>query len=442
MKNNSNGFFVVIEGVDGSGKSSITRRLVKILQSTLGKNVKLTFEPHDPSCAGLFIRQILMRKLRDVPHRTLALAFAVNRADHCDREIIPFLNQANGTPRLVVCDRYYLSSLVYQSNGDLSFNDIMDLNSGVLRPDLTIFLNASSSTCYDRMRNRQETKELFERNLNQTKKKYAEAIEYLRSLGGKIIEVQADGTMAAVIDRIIEVLVENSPHWLTVQKYLPVDEEQHIFEFNKNITSESFANKFSHYWNKGPIYNDDRLKTDLSELEEAISQAVRDLSSNDVSSLFIDFISQSGFSVLDRLPWTDLDAFGLQYKMPLGILQRGAVLLLGESQRYSIVISKLLSDPKYMTLKTMSDFLFIFDLNPAHLITDYYEREIVVEFSSLSPSLAVIGRKQIADFILTKALDAFRMEHMYTFQNKKNVDDVFREYYNTKMSSLHLSLTP
>ena len=199
-------FFLVIEGIDGSGKSSITRRLVKVLEATLGRHVKLTFEPHDPSCAGLFIRQVLMKKVANIPARTLALAFAVNRADHCDREISPFLELFNGKNRVVVCDRYYLSSLVYQKCHDLGYEEIMALNASARKPDLTIFLTASTRTCYERMRNRGESKELFETNLNETKKKYFDAIDFLSKHGEKIISVEAEGSMPEVFDRVINAL--------------------------------------------------------------------------------------------------------------------------------------------------------------------------------------------------------------------------------------------
>ena len=81
--------FIVIEGLDGSGKTSVSRQLTTVLNKIFDSKVKLTFEPHDPSCAGLFIREVLTkkRKYRDeVSSELLALSFSANRMDHCERE--------------------------------------------------------------------------------------------------------------------------------------------------------------------------------------------------------------------------------------------------------------------------------------------------------------------------------------------------------------------
>ena len=53
--------FIVIEGLDGSGKTSIARRLAHFLEFTFRNPVKLTFEPNDASCGGLYIRQVLTK---------------------------------------------------------------------------------------------------------------------------------------------------------------------------------------------------------------------------------------------------------------------------------------------------------------------------------------------------------------------------------------------
>jgi dTMP kinase len=430
LGNDKNTFFLVVEGLDGTGKSSITRALVQILQATLGKNVKLTFEPHDPSCAGLFIRQILMRKLLNVPAKTLALAFAVNRADHCDREISSFLNQRNGNPRVVVCDRYYLSSLVYQSTDEISYDDIMTLNSAALRPDLTIFLSASSKTCYERMRNRREDKELFETNLNRTKQKYVDAIEYLKKRGDKVIQVEAEGSISDVVHNVLSTLTENAPKWLTVQQALKIDETQHVFE-PSSITIEAIAGEFADYWKNIPITDATKLTGAFNKLQTEITECIDKMLFNDVATLFLDAIVSSGYTIAaKKLPWTDLDAYELQYILPFNVLKRGAALLLGETQRYDIVMGKLLSSQKVMTLRGMSDFLLIFDSNPSHLITDYYEREVVNygDSSALSPSFVVIGRKEIGREVFRKVLVMLRKHYLTVLNSQSSLKDMFDKY--------------
>jgi dTMP kinase len=216
------GFFLVIEGLDGAGKSSAARGLARILQAPLadaGGTVSLTFEPHDPSCAGDFIRGALTRRIEGVDPFTLALAFAVNRADHNDRLIGPFL-EANPLG-LLICDRYLLSSLAFQSSDDLSFEEIMDLNRRARRPDLTLFLDVSTSTARARMASRGQDEEYFESRLEQTREAYGRAIEYLRARGHLIVEIDAEGDLHEVVRRSLDAVAEHGPPWLAVPPQEP-----------------------------------------------------------------------------------------------------------------------------------------------------------------------------------------------------------------------------
>ncbi len=140
-------FFLVFEGLDGSGKSAICTRLAAHLAARCGtERVLHSFEPHDPSAAGGFIRDALAKRIA-TSTRTLALAFALNRMDHNERVITPFLQ--SGDERIVLCDRYILSSLVYQgmAGADLSIEAVAALNVGVRMPDLTLFLDATPEVC-------------------------------------------------------------------------------------------------------------------------------------------------------------------------------------------------------------------------------------------------------------------------------------------------------
>ena len=214
MSEAANNFFLVIEGLDGSGKTEISRRLKQTLQATHGTEVELTFEPHDPSAAGLFIRDVLAKRITTTD-RTLALAFALNRADHNDRVINPFLDV--GQQRILICDRYYLSSLVYQSTPAIPMEQVLMLNEGARQPDLIIFLNASAETCYARMSKRPQDRELFERNLEATRQKYLQAIDFLRGRGEIVAEVNADGDRQTVFNALLNALTKHGPSWLRVQ---------------------------------------------------------------------------------------------------------------------------------------------------------------------------------------------------------------------------------
>lgn len=213
-------FFCVIEGMDGAGKSSLARQLYDALSQTHPGHVALTFEPHDPSVAGKYIRRVLAKQTKASP-LSLALAFALNRADHLDRVINPFLS--SGNKRIVICDRYTLSSLVYQSTGGLSMEDIHGLNRWARQPDLTVCLRVSPYNCYTRLRNRPQDRELFERNLTERAEQYRAGIALLRKKGETIIEVDANPPFNQVFADLLDTLKSHGPAWLRIQPPLLLD---------------------------------------------------------------------------------------------------------------------------------------------------------------------------------------------------------------------------
>ena len=157
------GKFIVIEGLDGSGKSSQVDLLSEFLQEK-GREVILKNEPTTESEAGIKIRKILKGEIKAEPMERQNL-FVQDRKEHLERKIIPALE--NGV--WVVCSRYIFSTLAFGSADGLDFDELRKMNQDFLLPDITIFLNVSPEECIKRIEARGEQKELFEK-LDQLKK--------------------------------------------------------------------------------------------------------------------------------------------------------------------------------------------------------------------------------------------------------------------------------
>lgn len=204
--------FIVIEGLDGSGKSSASAALKEQLEQNFLGKIKRSYEPHNPSCGGDYIRDVLEKRITEFDPFVLALAYAANRLDHNARLINPWL--AKGDDHIFICDRYYLSSLVYNSSDDFSFDQVMLLNKNARKPDIIFFLNVSAEVCRERMNKRNEPVELFETKLDTYRQKYFTAIKYLQQeRGHEVVEIDGNQTLEKVVGDILKGIYKHQPNW-------------------------------------------------------------------------------------------------------------------------------------------------------------------------------------------------------------------------------------
>ena len=141
------GYFLVLEGIDGSGKTTIANQLKKVFEKKR-KNVLVTQEPTKEKI-GVVIREYLLEvneKERDPIFE--ALAFAADRKWHIEKWISPFLNKGY----LVISDRYFYSSFAYQMINNLDPNWIIEINKYMLKPNLAIFLDVGPEIAMKRIR--------------------------------------------------------------------------------------------------------------------------------------------------------------------------------------------------------------------------------------------------------------------------------------------------
>lgn len=152
------GSFIVFEGIDGSGKTTQITKLYQALEAE-GKSVIITREPTDGNIGKLLRSYLVGEKTADI--RAIAPLFAADRLDHITAKggISDVLSQG----KILLCDRYYLSSFAYQAL-DCDMDWVIEMNrtaKELAKPDIHIFLDVPADISMSRVKKRGET-ELFE----------------------------------------------------------------------------------------------------------------------------------------------------------------------------------------------------------------------------------------------------------------------------------------
>ncbi|WP_296112098.1 dTMP kinase [uncultured Anaerococcus sp.] len=146
-----NGKFIVFEGPDGSGKTTIINKVKEKLEEN---NYPISYyrEP-----GGTYISEKIRSIIIDndnhmMDAKTEALLFASSRAQLVAEKILPDLKEG----KIVICDRFVMSSLLYQGLGRrLGIDNIKNLNDFAtegLKADLTLFFNIDYKTALERKR--------------------------------------------------------------------------------------------------------------------------------------------------------------------------------------------------------------------------------------------------------------------------------------------------
>lgn len=134
------GLFIALEGPDGSGKSTITRLLGNYFRD---KNIDyiITREPGGTTIGEDIRDLILDTKNTEMGPETEALLYAASRGQHIHEKIGPALRQG----KVVLCDRFVLSSLAYQGVGrGLGIKEVKAINDFAIKdiyPDLILFFH-------------------------------------------------------------------------------------------------------------------------------------------------------------------------------------------------------------------------------------------------------------------------------------------------------------
>ena len=202
MKREDSGLFIVIEGIDGTGKSTQAKMLQQALQQA-GKTVVLDHEPSDGPYGKILRDSATTGRLS--PQEELDL-FHKDRKHHVDELIMPALKRGE----TVILDRYYFSTMAYQGQRGFDKDEIRETNlSFAPNPDILFILDLDVDLARERIGVRGDTTNEFEKR---------DALQYCR-------------------DTFLSVSYESFAH--------VIDSSQSIDEIHQELVSIALATKVS-----------------------------------------------------------------------------------------------------------------------------------------------------------------------------------------------------
>jgi dTMP kinase len=191
------GTFICLEGLDGCGKTTQAKLLVRRLKTKY--EAVYTAEPSRGQI-GKFIKKRYLHASTRGSTVVEALLFAADRVEHLKNEVVPALEKG----KVVVSDRYVFSSLAYQGAAGLDLKWIESVNKHAFRPDLALFIDVDPKTVVGRLKQKKSVMENLETQLKvqQVYYKYVETGALVRIDGNKSKREVAKAVWQAVSDHL------------------------------------------------------------------------------------------------------------------------------------------------------------------------------------------------------------------------------------------------
>ena len=197
--------FIVFDGIDGCGSGTIGKLLRDYLKSK-GLKVFLTHDPNKNLSLGKKIRELLEKKSSEKYTRQFWLTlFTQSRHELIEKIIKPKLERSY----IVICDRYYYSTLAYQLN-EKEWKDYLN-KYRFLKPDIAFILDVAPVISLKRTKKRQR-KTIFEKEkfLEKVREKFIKIYKKRKLLNENIWLIDASQPKAKVfsdVKKIIEKLI-------------------------------------------------------------------------------------------------------------------------------------------------------------------------------------------------------------------------------------------
>ncbi len=185
---------IAIEGIDGTGKTTVAKFLRDELEK-MGYRAVLLREPTNSEW-GIKIKKSMNARLSADEELKL---FILDRKYNVEKNILPALRSG----KIVIMDRYYYSTIAYQGARGIDIEEIKRMNDFAPEPDVVILLDAPPDLCIERIKKRGE-RNSFER-LSYLKK----VREIFKSLNDKLVIVNASKSVGEVKKEVLDIVLKH-----------------------------------------------------------------------------------------------------------------------------------------------------------------------------------------------------------------------------------------
>lgn len=200
IDNYTDGFLVAIDGPNGAGKTTLIE-MIKDKMVTEGYDVYITKEPTNTQL-GKFIRDFSERHFGI----SLACLVAADRYEHIESEIWPELTRG----KLVITDRYILSSLILQQMDGVSSNFLLHINSEIIKPDLQIAVYANDEILQNRLKERKILTRFEKGNQSNSEIVYMKkGISELKTRNVCILQIDNTNNLVDNVEKIVYHIISN-----------------------------------------------------------------------------------------------------------------------------------------------------------------------------------------------------------------------------------------
>lgn len=203
--------FITFEGPDGSGKSTIIQKVYNYLIENNYDVIK-TREPGGSPIAEKIRNLILDTENTSMGYRTEALLYAASRAQHVEETILPALNEN----KIVLCDRFLISSLAYQGVGrGLGIENVRNINEFAINgifPDFVLFFDVDPITTLKR-KSSLDTADRLEKEGNNFHERVYNGYKEILNSEKNIEIIDATQSVEDVFNQCIEVLKRRNVLW-------------------------------------------------------------------------------------------------------------------------------------------------------------------------------------------------------------------------------------